>query len=149
MQLTQEGMLTAERNCGVRVSQAPSEWMQPLIIELRRSIETASVAHLIKETEDLDLAPLESIADRLGKACEQGDMATVTELDMDFHQSLIELAGDGEVVAIWRPIVMRMIMHYSRHKNMAQSYEEHVAILDAVRARDLQRAVKALTANIQ
>ena len=52
-------------------------------------------------------------------------------------------------MAIWRPIVTRMVMHYSRHENMAQSYEEHMAILDAVQARDLERAVKALEENIQ
>jgi GntR family transcriptional regulator, rspAB operon transcriptional repressor len=148
-QLTQEGMLTAERNCGVRVSEAPDEWMQPVIIGLRRMIETASMEHLIKQRVAVDLRSLDAIVDRLHEACENHEMAVITELDLEFHQTLLELAGDGDVVAIWRPIVTRMIMHYSRHKNMDQSYREHVAILEAVRERDLKKAVQALEDNIQ
>ncbi len=149
MLLTQEGLLTAEANCGVKVSEAPKEWMQPVIIETRRMIETRSVAHLINDMEPVDLMALEQIVEDLGEACRKGDMVTVTALDVEFHQALLELSGGADAVAIWRPLVIRMIMHYARHETMDQSYDEHIAILNAVRERDVEKASAALAANIQ
>ena len=39
LQLTQEGLLVAKPNCGVRVGSPSSEEIQPLVVELRRKIE--------------------------------------------------------------------------------------------------------------
>ena len=39
LQLTQEGLLEAKPNCGVRVGSASGEEIQPLVVELRRKIE--------------------------------------------------------------------------------------------------------------
>jgi DNA-binding GntR family transcriptional regulator len=71
------------------------------------------------------------------------------EYDIAFHQALLELAGDDDLVETWRPIAMRMTMHYSRHDQMSRIDDEHIAILDALRERDVEKAIKALEANIQ
>src|SRR6056300_297754 len=39
LKLTQEGLLAFEPNCGVRVSQSTSQWIQPLIVRQRIEIE--------------------------------------------------------------------------------------------------------------
>ncbi len=148
-QLTQEGLLVAEPNCGVRVSVEPSKWMQPLIVNLRREIEVAALRKSIRKLTSDDLARLGEIVERLREACEAGDLTSVVEQDIAFHQSLLDLAGEDDLVAIWIPIVMRMVMHYSRHEEMTQSYDEHIAILDALRDRDLREAIIALEMNIQ
>ena len=149
LQLTQEGLLVSEPNCGVRVSSPPSEWMQPLIVKLRREIETFSLKKSIKNLSVDDISRLEEIVNELGLACSRRDMAAIAEQDIAFHRCLLEFAGDDDLVAIWVPIVTRMIMHYSRHEDMEQSHAEHVAIFEAVRERDSRAAVKALEKNIQ
>ena len=68
---------------------------------------------------------------------------------MDLHRYLIEASGDSELLAIWLPIVSRMMLHYARHGDMMESHQEHVSIVKAIRNRDLKRAIKALTENIQ
>jgi DNA-binding GntR family transcriptional regulator len=50
---------------------------------------------------------------------------------------------------MWLPIVSRMMLHYSRHRDMMDSHREHAAIVNAIRQRDKKAAVKALVANIQ
>jgi len=40
-------------------------------------------------------------------------------------------------------------MNYGRHAKLIESWNEHRAILEAVRVRDLEAATKALEANIQ
>ncbi len=148
-QLTQEGLLVAEPNCGVRVSAEPAEWMQPLIVNLRREIEVTALKRSIERLTDAEILQLGSIVQKLGVACRRRDLAAVAEHDFAFHRTLLETAGEPDLVSIWMPIVMRMIMHYSRHGDMMQSLDEHKAILDAIRKRDLQAAIKALEENIQ
>jgi len=149
VQLTQEGLLVSEPNCGARVSNAPSEWAQPLMVKLRREIETAALKRSIKHLGDEDILRLGEIVHKLGVACRRRDLAAVAEQDIAFHRTLLEAAGEPDLVTIWFPIVMRMVMHYSRHENMMLSLKEHKAILDAIREEDVRKAVKALEANIQ
>ena len=69
--------------------------------------------------------------------------------DIAFHRHILESAGDRDLVAIWQPIVARMMLQYTRHENMMASYKEHQDILDALKAKDLKKAVAALKHNIQ
>lgn len=151
LQLTQEGLLISEPNCGVRVSPAPSEWVQPLIVSIRREIEVFTLRQTIGRLAGGDprMARLESIVEALGRACGREDIAEIARQDIAFHQCLLEAGGEEDLVAIWLPIVTRMILHYSRLKETQRIHEEHVAILDAVRDHDIDRAVAALEANIQ
>ncbi|MFD2257580.1 GntR family transcriptional regulator [Luteolibacter algae] len=149
LQLTQEGMLVSVPNCGVRVSGEPSEWVQPLIVKVRVEIETFALRNSIHKIGPAQIAEMERLIAKLGEACERRDIAKIAELDIAFHQALLKCAGDEEIVSMWVPIVTRMIMHYSRHKDISQSHEEHIAILQAVRDKDLERAITALEANIQ
>jgi DNA-binding GntR family transcriptional regulator len=42
-----------------------------------------------------------------------------------------------------------MMLHYTRHEDMMESHREHAAILDAIRDKDIRRAIAALKQNIQ
>jgi DNA-binding GntR family transcriptional regulator len=148
-QLAQQGLVTSEPNCGARVSEVADEWMQPLIVKLRREIEIFALKRSIGTIGAAQLAKLEGLVEDLGRACEKDDMALVAELDIAFHEGLLECAGEPDLVAIWLPIVTRMILHYTRLNDREEIHGEHVAILDAVRERDIDRAIKALEENVR
>jgi DNA-binding GntR family transcriptional regulator len=42
-----------------------------------------------------------------------------------------------------------MLLPYSRHKDLLESYEEHRAIVQAIKDRNLKAALAALVGNIQ
>jgi DNA-binding GntR family transcriptional regulator len=149
MQLTQQGLAVSEPNCGARVAGQAAEWMQPLIVKVRLEIETFALRKTIRGITAEQIATLEQIVQQLGQACATGDMPMVAELDINFHQSLLECAGEPELVAIWMPIVTRMILHYARLAEREEIHQEHVEILEAVRGRDLRRAIRALKRNIR
>lgn len=125
-----------------------SEWLQPLVVELRRSIEICALKKSIETIGEEEIARLEHVVSKLGEACERGDVARVAERDIEFHEALLRCAGEPDLVAIWLPIVTRMILHYKRHRAIEDVHGEHVAILDAVRARDLEGAIEALEKNV-
>ena len=68
---------------------------------------------------------------------------------MALHRYILESTGNADLLAMWLPIVSRMFLHYSRHRNMTESYREHARIVGAIRRRDRKTALEAQTANIQ
>ncbi len=149
LQLTQEGLLVAKPNCGVRVGSASNEEIQPLVIELRRKIEVFALRKVFSELTEADVDRLDETVQQLRTACENEDLAEVVHHDMALHRYILEATGNADLLAIWLPIVSRMFLHYSRHRNMMESYSEHAAIVDAIRQRDRKAAIEALTDNIQ
>ena len=149
LQLTQEGLLVARPNCGVRVGSPADEEIQPLVVELRRRIEVFALRRVFRKLTDADVERLQDTVQRLQVACEKDDLAGVVQEDMALHRYLLEATGNTDLLAIWLPIVSRMFLHYSRHRNMMESYREHAAIVDAIRNKDRKAAIEALTANIQ
>lgn len=148
LQLTQEGVLEAKPNCGVTVSRPPGASLQPLIVDLRRRIEVFAVERACEGLSEAQVAALAGHVSALGAACQAGDVGATVRHDMAFHRVLVEASGEG-VVDLWLPIVSRMLLHYTRHEDLMDSYREHAAILAAIRAGDSEAAVAALDRNIQ
>ena len=138
-----------EPNKGVRVAQNPSVEVRPLVVKLRRMIETFVLASIFERITDDDLAYWEDILADIKAACESSDVDALTEHDLRFHQAIIRSHDDKDLFALWQPIAMRMMMHYNRLDDIMDSYREHKRILDAIRAGDEAAAISALETNIQ
>ena len=149
LQLTQEGLLVSRPNCGVKVGPTPSRAIQPLVVDLRRRIETFALERASVKLTEADLDELSALLARFRAACKHGAMAEVVEHDMAFHRWIVERAGEPDLVAVWLPILLRMRLRYTRHRNLMESYREHKAVVDALRRGDRKAAVRALAANIQ
>ncbi len=149
LQLTQEGLLIAKPNCGVKVGTASSEKIQPLVVELRRKIEVFALRKVFDKLTAVDVDRLDETVERLRVGCEKEDIGEIVQHDMALHRYILEATGNADLLAMWLPIVSRMMLHYSRHRDMMESHGEHAAIVDAIRKRDKKAAVAALTANIQ
>ena len=147
--LTQEGLLVAKPNCGVKVGATSSEEIQPLVVDLRRHIEVFALCKVFVKFSDADVNHLDETVDQLRIACEKEDIGEMVTQDMALHRYLLEATGDADLLAIWLPIVSRMMLHYSRHRDLMESHREHAAIVDAIRKRDKKAAIEALRANIQ
>jgi DNA-binding GntR family transcriptional regulator len=145
MQLTHEGLLVSEPNVGVKVATGPNEATHRLVIRVRRLIETFALESIFEQLTDEDIRQLSEILERLRAACERDDLLALVGHDMMFHRSIIELTGDRDLMAIWRPIVVRMMLRYSTHQSLMETYEDHRLIYEAIRMRDKKAALKALS----
>ncbi|MCY3782142.1 MAG: GntR family transcriptional regulator [Chloroflexi bacterium] len=148
-QLTQQGLLVLEPNKGVRVAENPSVEVRPLVVRLRRTIETFVLESIFERITVADLTNWDAILADIRAACESNDVDALTEHDLRFHQAIIRSHDDKDLFALWQPIAMRMMMHYNRLDDIMDSYHEHKRILDAIRAGDRAGAVRALETNIQ
>ncbi|HRE80272.1 MAG TPA: GntR family transcriptional regulator [Opitutaceae bacterium] len=148
LHLTKEGLLIARPNVGVRVANEPSGFKRNVIVHLRREIEASAISAWF---ETKDPALLKQLDDNLAlykEACGGSDLGQVVELDMAFHRLLVEGADNGSLVDLWLPIMLRMFLRYSRHRDLMESYHEHAGIVRAMHARHEWEALEALKLHI-
>ena len=149
LQLSKEGLLVASPNRGVRVRHKPSDKSHLIVAQLRRRLEGYCLKEIFNDISSDDLLEWEENLKAFKTACESGDMSAVVKHDMAFHRSIVDKADDEDLSAIWIPIITHMMLPYSRHKNLMESYEEHRLILEEICNKNLKGAVKALEQNIQ
>src|SRR5437868_6224834 len=151
--LTQEGLLEAKPNCGVRVSVSDGEDVKDLIVPIRRVIETFALKHFFDDINEHDFLVWESILHHLKSACERKDIAGIIQYDLAFHRSILTRSGVPTLLTIWQTIVARIRRHF-RHAtaafedNLMEVLEQHRRLLEVFRSGDRDAAVKALEEHI-
>lgn len=148
LQLGTEGLLVATPHAGVRVAQAPSPAKRRTLVKTRRTLESDALA-LAMETElDRLIAGLETNLRRYRPACRRGSLGRAVPIDLAFHETIIQAAEGGSLLAVWRPVVCQMMLRYSRHRVLLESYEEHRRVVDLIRAGDTRAACASLRKHI-
>jgi DNA-binding GntR family transcriptional regulator len=150
LQLAQEGWLVLEPHCGAKVAGPAPEALLPLIRAQRRLIEKFALRRFFKEVTADELAGWDDILEKMRAACDREDYPAIVLQDIALHLSFIECAGQRELLELWLPLVARMRFAYEKYyHNALEIYEEHRAIVDALRRRDLRATLKALETNIK
>jgi DNA-binding GntR family transcriptional regulator len=150
LQLAQEGWLVLAPHCGATVASPAPEAILPLIRAQRRMLERFALRRFIKDITPDDLAGWDDILDKMRAACEQEDYPAIVLQDIALHLSFIERAGQPELLDLWLPLVARMRFGYAKYyHNALEIYDEHRAIVDALRRRDLKATLRALETNIK
>lgn len=151
-QLTQEGLLEAKPNCGVRVAAESSDEIQELIISIRRMTETFGLRSCFDDLTEEDFLQWDGIVDRMAEACEKQDYPAIAERDLEFHLAIIRHARIPDLEAIWKMIAARVRSHFrdtqKRYPDPMDIHAEHAEILEVFRGGDRDAAVDILGANI-
>lgn len=97
-------------------------------------------------------ARLERNLDRMRATLSENDVPRYYKLNIEFHDMLLEGAGNPKAKSIYDNLVREMHLFRKRGlsvaNNIARSIEEHEAIRDAVAAGDGEAARKAAEAHI-
>lgn len=149
LQLTQEGLLVATPNCGVKVGHGLAEDIQPLVIEIRLKIEHFALSRFIDRKTPTSLLALEQHLKRNREACEAGLLPGIIKSDMEFHRSFVEASETDKLHGLWKQVTSAMFLHYERLQDWMDSYREHEAIFAAVKRGDKKAAKAALARNIR
>ena len=128
---------------------ATSDSLRPLVAGLRRDIECFAPGSLFDSINLADLKAWEAIVADIRGACERGDLDALDDHDLRFHRALILRHGDRDLLALWQPVVMRMMMRYAHFTDLTDSWREHRRILDAIRGGRRVGALRALADNIR
>jgi DNA-binding GntR family transcriptional regulator len=141
--------LAAERrleiipNRGVRV---PSPTLDDVraVYEAHRVLEAGVLAHLAPVVDEALLVRLYAHLDEERAAAERKDRAASVRLSGAFHIHLVDALRNPQLGQILRDLLSRSSVMVSVYEPAAQSIcavDEHRAIVEALRARDVSKAI--------
>jgi DNA-binding GntR family transcriptional regulator len=146
IQLTNEGLLEAIPNTGVKVRHQPPDHIQQFLTPLRRTIEVYALELCFDSLNAEDFKLWDSILEQLRAACERRDYPGMAEHELAFHRSILQRTGDPTLLSIWSLIVAQVAAYLREwHKKYADpidNYHEHKEIVDAFRSGDKDASIE-------
>ncbi|WP_251982880.1 GntR family transcriptional regulator [Streptomyces violaceusniger] len=147
-QLAGEGAVEVVPNRGFRVSRRSERDLAELA-EVRALLEVPVMLGLAEAIAPERWAGLRPFAEATAAAAMTGDRAAYLESDRTFHQTVLGLAGNQQLVIVADDLHRRAQWplacgRTTRTADLLADAEEHMALLDALAARDLD-TVESLT----
>ena len=150
MQLSRDKLITLEPARGARVAE-PSVAEARQVFEARNMLEAAMIKRAATELTPAQIAELRQHLKAEADAIKRTDVPGRTRLLADFHVVIARMLGNDVLAEMLGDLVSRCsliaLMYQSAH-SAGHSAEEHVAIVDALEARDARAAVKLMEAHL-
>jgi DNA-binding GntR family transcriptional regulator len=142
------------------VQSQPNQWTRVSAIDLHHLLEIYPVAQALHVTalrlafellERADIQTLRITNDAMEEAIARHQPAEALKLDASFHGLIVARAANpvlSHLVASLTEKLQRIeLAHFSRVQSGTASAAEHRALIRAIRARDLDEAIRQMTLN--
>ena len=145
--LADEGLIEIVPRSGTFVARIPLDALEEANL-VRHALETAIIEKAAQRVQPADAARLRDILAEQEAAIASNDFATFHRTDERFHALLAELSG---YPGVW-PIIQQAKTQMDRYRQltlplegrMLGVLEEHRAVVEAIEARDPEKAVAAM-----
>jgi DNA-binding GntR family transcriptional regulator len=149
--LAAEGLVERVRNRGARV-RVVSLAEAIAILECRQALEALCAAKAARNVTDEQIAELTDLGDQMRQAVAGGEPTKYSALNDQLHQRVRELADQPVAADLLRRLNAQIVRHQFRLAlrpgRPQTSLPEHLAIIDAVAARDPEAAQAAARAHL-
>ena len=144
--LEEAGLVKLEKNRGVSVrSFGPNEAVE--LYEMRVCFEEMGTRRLAGRIADAQLDELRRFNGQLAVLARKSRLNEYYPINLAFHDRIIELAGHGTLLGMYRRLTDQMHLvrrrGYETGDGLNKSHAEHEAILDALSARNAEAAAEA------
>jgi DNA-binding GntR family transcriptional regulator len=149
--LEAQGLVERIRNRGSRVRVVTVE-EAIAITECRMVLEGLCAAKASVAASDEQLAELTDLGTAMTKAVADGEPVTYSDLNHELHARIREFSGQRTAVELLERLNAQLVRHRFqlalRPGRPQQSLSEHLAMIEAIRARDPQAAEEAVRAHL-
>jgi DNA-binding GntR family transcriptional regulator len=143
LELANGGLVEPVRNRGFRVLTADEADLDE-ISQLRLMLEVPSMRIVAERASDQQLRGFRDIVEQIKATAAAADVAGFLLADRAFHLGMLELTGNRRLVRLVAQLRDQTriagITELARERNLATSAAEHSDILDALEARDADKA---------
>jgi phosphonate utilization transcriptional regulator len=145
--LEEAGLVRQEKNRGVFVRDIPVDEAVE-IFDLRAAMDDLVGRRLAEHISAEQMRLLKSVLDQMERAVREGDADGYHLLNLQFHDRLVEFAGNRKMAAIYRKLVKELALF--RRRNLAESealphsVAEHRQILKAISSGDPELAGRVM-----
>lgn len=149
--LASEGLVELQPNRGARVREITvGEAIE--ITEIRRALEGLVAARAADRISDEQIAQLRALGREMVAVVEQADTLRYSELNAQLHGTVRAIAAHESATRIIEQLNGQMVRHQFRLSLVpgrpAVSLPEHLAIVEAICARDPERAEQAMRTHL-
>jgi phosphonate utilization transcriptional regulator len=145
--LEEAGLVRQEKNRGVFVRDIPLDEAAE-IFELRAMMDEAVGRQLAQTIAPDQLKLLRAMADAMDKAVRAGDGPACHLLSLDFHDKLVEFAGNRKLTALYRRLMNELSLFRRLHgldaARLPVAAGEHRALVKAIASGDADAAARAM-----
>jgi DNA-binding GntR family transcriptional regulator len=143
IELTTEGLVERVPNKGARVRVVTTE-EAVAITECRMALEALCAGKAAELVTDEQAAALREVGERLKRCVADGDPLKYSEANQELHRTVRVISGQSVAVALLDRLHAQLVRHQfqlaMRPGRPDQSLGEHLAIIDAIIARDPEAA---------
>ncbi|MBV7504372.1 GntR family transcriptional regulator [Bacillus sp. sid0103] len=144
--LSNEGLIIVKPKIGTYVTQFSNIDMLELI-QIRLLIEGGVARDIIEHVTDEKLAELEMnlslMEEELAKDERDHDFFTFNDLDANFHELLVEISGNSQLLKIYRSLNFHTQVarfYFNRYsERFEMNREDHKNIVDSIKNKDVER----------
>jgi DNA-binding GntR family transcriptional regulator len=150
--LAREGLVTRHARTSTLVTRVSTEEMHE-VFETRALIETFAVRRLARTITPEQLHEAGAALERMKDAAARDDLLEMAKWDRVFHRGFCAWAGREALLGAWEPLftqVQRFIVQHHRpyYASVLEIARGHEPILEALGARDEERATRAVREHI-
>ncbi|MPV39065.1 GntR family transcriptional regulator [Georgenia subflava] len=150
--LTQEGLLVSVPNRGLFVVELTADDVRDIYLA-RTAVERCAVAEVVRRGGSEPAEALDRVLATMAEAARTGDDERLGELDLQFHEVLVEAAGSARLVRMHRTLVTETRLCL---RGLSGTYPEelvrvaeHSAIVEALRGGDADAADRLLVEHME
>lgn len=150
--LEEAGLVRLEKNRGVFIRDLSDEEAAELY-EVRAGLDEMAGRLLAPRATAAQIAELGTLLGQLESTSTSDGINRYFELNVSFHDRVVEMTGNATLLGLYRQVVNRM--HLLRRRGFslvgssAASHAEHRMILDALATRDPETAARAMRQHVQ
>ena len=151
--LVTEGLVETFLRRGMRVKEMAWDWVQESL-EARRMIETFCAKQAIivvrcdKKIKKQFETNIKSHARILADASDMTKYFEHSQLDYEFHRLLVSCSGNKKIIDIYKNLGSHLYMNYiyglQKGSRIAEAFEEHKAIWNALKDQDLPLLIESI-----
>jgi DNA-binding GntR family transcriptional regulator len=122
------------------------------LYSFRGLLEAFALRQMVARDNPEDVARLRSHFDAMLAAAQASDVRLLNQHDRAFHDTLIELSGHSLLQASWQTVSLRvrqvMALRNRQNRDLTRVAYNHIPIIDAIAAHDLDIALRLLDEHI-
>ena len=152
--LEEAGLVRTEKNRGVFVRDIPLDEAVE-IFDLRAAMEELVGRQLAQRITSAQLKEVRAMVDAMERAVKADDLRSYHLLNLQFHDRLVDMAGNRKLVAIYRKLIKELslfrrmnLAHLAEGGQLPVSAGEHRAIVKAIASGDAQAAGRAMSDHV-
>ncbi len=150
--LAHEGLLKVVPHKGAFVVQIAPLQVEELF-DVRERLETLACRLACERASAAAIAPVRRMLDEAARKVQEGVLTEYPQSDVDFHAAVVRWSGNRELQdfleMVHRKILLVRYRSGSSVHRAKEAIEEHMAIADAIGARDVERAEVAMRDHVR